>query len=294
LVSVEELVIKYAPELPPVLKGVSFQLSARERIGLLGRTGSGKSTLAMSILRFVDPAQGRIVIDGIDISKIGIHDLRSRLTFIPQDATLFSGTLRDNLDPFNEHDDAECLDVLYRVQMLTRSAYQSQRNSRPPSGMSTPAGDGASTSASTSATEVDTKTTITLDTQVSAGGTNFSQGQRQLIAMARALLRHSSIVVLDEATSSIDFETDAKIQATIREEFGDSLLLTVAHRLRTVIDYDRLIVLDKGEVAEFDTPLNLIQKEDGLFRNMCLKSGTFTELESAARAKAERDGVLNG
>ncbi|KXN93272.1 ATP-dependent bile acid permease, partial [Leucoagaricus sp. SymC.cos] len=178
------------------------------------------------------------------------------------DATLFSGTLRDNLDPFNDHTDAECLEVLERVQMIGKSP-------------GTP-------------TEVDSgKTKITLDTQVSAGGTNFSQGQRQLIAMARALLRRSSIIVLDEATSSIDFATDAKIQQTIREEFTDSLLLTVAHRLKTVIDYDRLVVLDKGQVAEIGTPYELIQKEDGIFRNMCLKSGSFTELEATARAKAE-------
>ena len=142
---------------------------------------------------------------------------------------------------------------------------------------------------STSPTEADSRTVITLDTQISPGGTNFSQGQRQLIAMARALLRRSAIIVLDEATSSIDFATDAKIQATIREEFGGSLLLTVAHRLRTVIDYDRLIVLDKGELVEFDTPLNLIRKEGGIFRGMCLKSGTFAELEAAAKAKAEAD-----
>ncbi|KAH7904532.1 P-loop containing nucleoside triphosphate hydrolase protein, partial [Hygrophoropsis aurantiaca] len=283
LITVEDLIIKYAPELPPVLHNVSFALNARERIGLLGRTGSGKSTLAMSILRFVDPTSGRILIDGVDISTIGIHDLRSRL-----DATLFSGTLRDNLDPFGEHEDSECLDVLYRTHMMSESAYQSQRTSRAtsPTGSSSPPGSSA---ASTVATNLDPKTTISLDTQVSAGGTNFSQGQRQLIAMARALLRRSSIIVLDEATSSIDFDTDAKIQATIREEFGESLLLTVAHRLRTVIDYDRLIVLDKGEVVEFDTPLNLIQKEDGIFRTMCLKSGTFAELEAAASAKAERD-----
>ncbi|KAG2143718.1 hypothetical protein DEU56DRAFT_792331 [Suillus clintonianus] len=293
LITVENLVIKYAPELPPVLHNVSFSLNSKERIGLLGRTGSGKSTLAMSILRFVDPVSGRILIDGIDISTIGVHDLRSRLTFIPQDATLFSGTLRDNLDPFSEHEDSECLDVLYRVQMISESAYQSQHTSRAPSRASTP-DDAASSAASTAVTDVDSKTTITLDTQVSAGGTNFSQGQRQLIAMARALLRRSAIIVLDEATSSIDFDTDAKIQATIREEFTDSLLLTVAHRLRTVIDYDRLIVLDKGEVAEFDTPLNLIQKEDGIFRTMCLKSGTFTELEAAAKAKAERDAANAG
>ncbi|KAH7882505.1 hypothetical protein F5I97DRAFT_1905629 [Phlebopus sp. FC_14] len=296
LISVQDLVIKYAPELPPVLHNVSFELKAKERVGLLGRTGSGKSTLAMSILRFVDPVNGRIMIDGIDISKIGVHDLRSRLTFIPQDATLFSGTLRDNLDPFNEHEDSECLDVLYRVQMLSQSSYQSQRTSRVPSRVPTPDNNveaveavASSSAISTATTEVDAKTTISLDTQVSAGGTNFSQGQRQLIAMARALLRRSSIIVLDEATSSIDFDTDAKIQATIREEFNESLLLTVAHRLRTVIDYDRLIVLDKGEVAEFNTPLNLIQKEDGIFRTMCLKSGTFAELEAAAKAKAERD-----
>ncbi|OCH88899.1 multidrug resistance-associated ABC transporter [Obba rivulosa] len=289
LISVEDLVVKYAPELPAVLHGISFALKAKERVGLLGRTGSGKSTLAMSILRFTDPASGRIVIDGIDISTIGLHDLRSRITFIPQDATLFSGTLRDNLDPFGEHDDGECWDVLYRVQMITDSQFASQRTSREPSRPASIHERETIASVSTTATESDPKTTITLETEVSPGGSNFSQGQRQLIAMARALLRRSSIIVLDEATSSIDFATDAKIQATIREEFGDSLLLTVAHRLRTVIDYDRLLVLDKGNLAEFDTPLNLINKEGGIFRDMCLKSGTFAELEAAAKAKAEQD-----
>ncbi|KAJ7579704.1 hypothetical protein C8J56DRAFT_281572 [Mycena floridula] len=288
LLTVENLVIKYAPDLPAVIQNVSFSLKAGERVGLLGRTGSGKSTLAMSILRFVDPVSGQILIDGIDISQIGIYDLRSRLTFIPQDATLFSGTLRDNLDPFHDHEDSECLDVLHRVQMITDSQLQSQRTSA----ISTPATSRAASiheregTIDSVSTTIDNKTTVSLDTQVSAGGANFSQGQRQLISMARALLRHSSIIVLDEATSSIDFATDAKIQATIREEFGQSLLLTVAHRLRTVIDYDRLIVLDKGQVAEIDTPWNLIQKEDGIFRTMCLKSGSFKELEAAAKEKA--------
>ncbi|KAJ7108139.1 multidrug resistance-associated ABC transporter [Mycena epipterygia] len=306
LIVAENVSIKYAPELPSVLQDVSFTLKAGERVGLLGRTGSGKSTLAMSILRFTDPSSGRILIDGmfsarycvaeliaffflgIDISKIGIKDLRSRLTFIPQDATLFSGTLRDNLDPFNEHDDATCLDVLYRVQMISPSEHGSGNTSvaatpdpsRPVSRVD---------SISTAVNNADAKTVVSLETQVSAGGTNFSQGQRQLIAMARALLRRSAIVILDEATSSVDFKTDAKIQTTIREEFNDSLLLTIAHRLTTIIDFDRLLVLDKGKLVEFDTPLRLIEKEDGIFRNMCLKSGYFAELEAAARAKAERD-----
>ncbi|KAG7443764.1 multidrug resistance-associated ABC transporter [Guyanagaster necrorhizus] len=296
LIAVENLVVKYSPELPAVLQDISFTLKAGERIGLLGRTGSGKSTLAMSILRFVDPTEGRILIDGIDTSTIGIHDLRSRLTFIPQDATLFSGTLRDNLDPFGDHNDAECMEALYRVQMISQSQFASRRTSRAPSELSTPAAsrpasvhDDTTDSVSATSTDVDAKTTVSLDTKVSPGGTNFSQGQRQLIAMARALLRRSSIIVLDEATSSIDFATDAKIQTTIREEFTQSLLLTVAHRLRTVIDYDRLIILDKGKIAEFDTPLRLIEMEDGIFRNMCLKSGSFGELQASAKAKAERD-----
>ncbi|KAF7362379.1 hypothetical protein MVEN_00584800 [Mycena venus] len=303
LIVAENLSIKYAPDLPSVLQDVSFSLKAGERIGLLGRTGSGKSTLAMSILRFTDPSSGRILIDGIDISKIGVEDLRSRLTFIPQDATLFSGTLRENLDPFDEHDDATCLEVLYRVQMISRSTNASQSTSREHSVVTSPDAsrpasiigverEETADSITSALTEVDAKTTVSLDTQVSAGGTNFSQGQRQLIAMARALLRRSSIVVLDEATSSVDFKTDAKIQTTIREEFTDSLLLTIAHRLKTVIDYDRLLVLDKGKLVEFDTPFRLIQKEDGIFRSMCLKSGYFAELEASARAKAERDGLV--
>lgn len=318
LLEVRDLEIKYAPDLPAVLHGVSFSLKARERIGLLGRTGSGKSTLAMSILRFVDPAQGQILIDGIDITSIGVHDLRSRVTFIPQDATLFSGTIRDNVDPFGDHSDEECLDVLYRVQMITQSEHESRRSSRAPSIRNVPreetdatavnaeASPSSDTSPSRSLSESTTvaddgvgtprsatgSIKISLSTKVSAGGSNFSAGQRQLLAMARALLRQSAVVVFDEATSSIDFATDLKIQQTIREEFGNSLLLTVAHRLRTVIDYDRLLVLDAGRVVEFDTPYSLIKKEGGIFRGMCLKSGNFAELENAAKAKAERDGAL--
>ncbi|KAF5326729.1 hypothetical protein D9619_003945 [Psilocybe cf. subviscida] len=268
--------VKYAEDLPAVLQNVSLQLKAGERVGLLGRTGSGKSTLAMSILRFVDPSNGCIFIDGIDISTIGTYDLRSRLTFIPQDATLFSGTLRENLNPFGEYTDAECIDVLCRVGLID------------PEVVTEPTSDSETTSTSeivdavrgSSSQSLETRSTqtqverdsnkpiITLDTKIAAGGLNMSQGQRQLIAMARALLRNSSIIILDEATSSIDFTTDAKIQKVIREGFTESLLLTIAHRLHTVIDYDRLIVLDKGKVVEFDTPWNLIHKDNGVFKDI--------------------------
>ncbi|KAI0357687.1 multidrug resistance-associated ABC transporter [Trametes cingulata] len=300
LLVVEDLVVRYAQDLPTVLHGISFSLRARERVGLLGRTGSGKSTLAMSLLRFVEPASGRIIIDGIDIASIGLYDLRSRITFIPQDAILFSGTLRDNLDPFStlcqrDHTDADCIDVLRRVHLIADSPPLSQSTSSAASASdqrltSVPDLSSVNASDAPGATSPSNQVVLTLDTQVSAGGANFSQGQRQLIAIARALLRRSAVVILDEATSSVDFETDATIQAVIREEFADSLLLTVAHRLRTIIDYDRLIVLDQGRLAEFDTPLNLMRKEGGIFRNMCLQSGSFAELEAAAKAKAASAG----
>ncbi|PVF92969.1 hypothetical protein CPB86DRAFT_743436 [Serendipita vermifera] len=289
VVSVNNLVIKYAPTLPPVLHGISFEVKPKEKIGLLGRTGSGKSTLAMALLRFVDPSEGSISIDGIDISKIGLHDLRSRLTFIPQDSVLFTGTIRENLDPFSEHTDDECLDALRRVELISEASHASQRSTRPSSLLDVPTADSPEASGTT--TPRDDKTaSIKLDTDVTARGANFSAGQRQLISMARALLRQSSIIILDEATSSIDFKTDSLIQAAVREEFKNSCLITVAHRIRTVIDYDRLIILDKGNIAEFDTPWNLIRKEGGLFREMCLKTGTFNELEEAAKRAANESG----
>lgn len=226
---VQDLEVRYAPNLPSVLSNISFSVKATERIGIVGRTGSGKSTLAMSILRFIDPVNGKIVIDGIDISEIGIYDLRSRITFIPQDATLFSGSIKDNVDPFGDYSEAECLDALRRVHMITDEAKgTAEALEQPAAGepVST-VSDGASLlSGTTLANSTHKATKLSLTTEVSAGGTNLSAGQRQLIAMARAILRQSNIVILDEATSSIDFETDNKIQTAIREEFKSSLLLT--------------------------------------------------------------------
>ncbi|CAE6448018.1 unnamed protein product [Rhizoctonia solani] len=280
LVAVENLVMKYSPELDPVLHGVSFKLRPREKVGLLGRTGSGKSTLAMSFLRFVEPSEGSIRIDGLDITKISLQDLRSKITIIPQDPVLFSGTVRENLDPFRQHTDAECIDVLHRVQLTAPviSARTTPGSTRPPSPTMYPYSDEEGL--------LDSRMTVSLNTRVSAGGSNFSQGQRQLFSLARALLRRNSIVIMDESTSSLDYATDQKIQTTIREEFEDALTITVAHRIRTIIDNDRLMVLDRGHIIEFDTPWNLIEREGGLFREMCLQSGMFSELRAAAAAKA--------
>ncbi|KIJ35944.1 hypothetical protein M422DRAFT_782369 [Sphaerobolus stellatus SS14] len=294
LIDVKDLVIRYAPELPPVIHGISFSLRARERVGLLG---SGKSTVAMSLLRFTDPSSGKIEIDGIDITTIGVHDLRLHITFVAQDAVLFSGTIRENIDPFGDYTDEECLDALSRVHLLQDSTSSLEGASNAGDGLVE--GNSSNTETLTTLIGDSNQPRITLNTQVSAQGSNFSHGQRQLLTLARALLRRASIIILDEATSSIDHATDAKIQQTIREEFTDSLLLTsvslhlclriftkccgtVAHRLSTIIDYDRLMVLDNGRIMEFDTPYNLIHRENGSFREMCLHSGQFGDLQRAA------------
>ncbi|GAA6050693.1 hypothetical protein JCM3770_000895 [Rhodotorula araucariae] len=257
LLEVKDLVMRYAPELPPVLHGVSFAVKAGERVGIVGRTGSGKSTLVTSLLRFSDPASGTIVVDGLDISKVSLEDLRRRITLVPQDAVLFEGVMRDNLDPFHEHSDASCFEALRRAHLLDP------------------------TQSSEGPVEADTLRAVTLYSQVSAGGTNWSAGQRQLIALARALLRNSRIVILDESSASLDHGLDAKLQQVIREEFRDAAVLTIAHRLRTVRDYDRVFVLDAGRIIEADTPEALLAMEGGVFRRMWEESGAGRD-ESAA------------
>ncbi|OZJ06966.1 hypothetical protein BZG36_00075 [Bifiguratus adelaidae] len=255
-VEVKNLVMQYAPENSPVLRDISFKVNAREKVGIVGRTGSGKSTLAISLFRFMEPTSGSVLIDGVDIHKIGLEDLRSKLTIIPQDPVLFSGTLRSNLDPFDQHDDAKLWTALKRAHLIDEDNTNGEIKN--------------------------------LEAPVSENGSNFSQGQRQLIALARALVKRSKLIIMDEATSSVDFDTDHKIQQTIREEFVDSSLLCVAHRIRTVADYDRILVLDHGQIMEYDTPYNLMSKEDGLFRSMCERSGEFNELYAIAEAAHNR------
>ncbi|KZV79566.1 P-loop containing nucleoside triphosphate hydrolase protein, partial [Exidia glandulosa HHB12029] len=259
----DNVVLRYAPDLEPVLRGISSTTQAGEKIGIVGRTGSGKSTLAMSLFRFVDPDAGRITLGGVDITHIGVEDLRARLTLIPQDAVLFSGTIRENLDPFNEYSNEQCLNALRMVHLPVDEAPQVE--------------DGANTGEAARPAQK----LVTLDSQVSDAGANWSAGQRQLIAL---ILRNTGITVLDESTASVDFDTDRKIQTAIRTQFKNSILLTIAHRLHTIIDYDRVLVLENGKVVEFDRPARLIAQEGGVFRGMCVKSGHFAELQAAANS----------
>ncbi|KAI0701736.1 multidrug resistance-associated ABC transporter [Earliella scabrosa] len=237
----KDVEMAYRPGLPPVLKGVSFEVKPGEKIGIVGRTGAGKSSLLQALFRMVNVQAGVITIDGVNIAEIGLDVLRGRLALVPQDSLLFKGTLRENLDPQNTRTDAEIIDALKRAWLLPRE------------GSADPV--------------VEAK--FSLDSAVSDEGSNYSAGEKQLLALCRALVKNSRIIVLDEATSSVDVETDAKVQRTIQSEFAASTLLCIAHRLNTIVYYDRILVMDAGRVAEFDTPLNLFDKEDSIFRSLC-------------------------
>ncbi|CAK7564171.1 MAG: ATP-binding cassette transporter yor1 [Sporothrix epigloea] len=270
--------MRYRAGLPLVLRGLNMHVQGGERIGVVGRTGAGKSSIMSTLFRLVELSGGRITVDGIDIATIGLHELRSRLSIIPQDPTLFRGTIRSNLDPFKEHNDLELWSALRQANLVSEEAEQAgQGNAAARNGSQ----EGASTSASPVSAVADVvagrDTRIHLDTIVEEDGLNFSLGQRQLMALARALVRGSQIIVCDEATSSVDMETDDKIQATITSSFRGKTLLCIAHRLRTIIGYDRICVMDQGTIAELDSPTALFQIENGIFRSMCERSGIRAE-----------------
>ncbi|KAG8385226.1 hypothetical protein BUALT_Bualt03G0020100 [Buddleja alternifolia] len=249
----EDVVLRYRPELPPVLHGISFSISPSDKVGIVGRTGAGKSSMLNALFRIVELERGKILIDGCDISKFGLTDLRKVLGIIPQSPVLFSGTVRFNLDPFNEHNDADLWEALERAHLK----------------------------------DVIRRNSLGLDAEVSEAGENFSVGQRQLLSLSRALLRRSKILVLDEATAAVDVRTDALIQKTIREEFKSCTMLIIAHRLNTIIDCDRILLLDAGQVVEFDTPETLLLKETSAFSKMVQSTG-------AANAEYLRGLVLRG
>ncbi|KAI1438241.1 ABC transporter family protein [Xylaria sp. CBS 124048] len=258
--------MRYRAGLPLVLQGLSMTVKGGERIGIVGRTGAGKSSIMSTLFRLVEISGGHITIDGIDISTIGLHDLRSRLAIIPQDPTLFHGTVRSNLDPFSEHSDLELWSALRQADLVAEANADAD----------------ADADASTNAKE---QGRIHLDSIVEEDGTNFSLGQRQLMALARALVRGSRIIVCDEATSSVDMETDDKIQKTMAAGFKGRTLLCIAHRLRTIIGYDRICVMDGGRIAELGTPLELWEIEGGIFKGMCERSGiSHADLAAAAAA----------
>ncbi|KIK62471.1 hypothetical protein GYMLUDRAFT_41922 [Collybiopsis luxurians FD-317 M1] len=276
-VEFSSVVFKYRPELPAVLKGISFKVKGGEKIGIVGRTGAGKSSLMSAIYRLVELDSGTISIDGVDISKVGLTDLRSGLSIIPQDPLLFSGTLRSNLDPFNLHDDATLWDALrrsYLVDNVKRASVISTDSTQ----------EGQSSNVHTPVNR------FTLDTAVEDEGGNLSVGERALVSLARALVKNTKVLILDEATASVDYETDRNIQDTIANEFKDRTILCIAHRLRTIISYDRICVLDAGEISEFDTPVSLYQNPNGIFRSMCERSSiTLDDIRLARKVREDED-----
>lgn len=259
--------LAYRPGLPLVLKDVTFETKPMEKIGICGRTGAGKSSIMTALYRLSELQSGKIIIDGIDISKLGLKDLRSKLSIIPQDPVLFRGTIRKNLDPFHEHSDDKLWDALRRTGLIEESRLDIIKKQIRPTEDITTIGNNNNDSSN----EI-TLHKFHLDQTVEDEGSNFSLGERQLIAFARALVRDSKILILDEATSSVDYETDSKIQHTIIKEFKDCTILCIAHRLKTIINYDRILVLDKGEIKEFDTPWNLFNLKNSIFQQMCNRS----------------------
>ncbi|XP_076122347.1 multidrug resistance-associated protein 1 isoform X2 [Alosa pseudoharengus] len=230
--------LRYREDLELAIRNISVTIEGGEKVGIVGRTGAGKSSLTLGLFRIIESAQGEIQIDGVNISQLGLHDLRSRITIIPQDPVLFSGTLRMNLDPFDGYSDEE---VWRALELAHLKNFVSGLPDK-------------------------------LNHECSEGGENLSLGQRQLVCLARALLRKTKILVLDEATAAVDLETDNLIQSTIRTQFEDCTVLTIAHRLNTIMDYTRVLVLDKGQVAEFGSPSSLIAQK-GIFYKMAKDSG---------------------
>jgi len=247
---------------------LDFHIEGGERIGIVGRTGAGKSSIMSALFRLTELSSGQIKIDDVDIRTVGLYDLRSRLAIIPQDPTLFRGTIRSNLDPFSEHTDTELWAALRKADLVGQETFTEEKIEEKVDRPDTARTAATSTS---NVNQAPGPSRIHLDSTVEEEGLNFSLGQRQLMALARALVRNSQIIVCDEATSSVDFETDEKIQRTMRIGFAGKTVLCIAHRLKTIINYDRICVMDQGRIAELDTPINLFEA-GGIFRGMCDKS----------------------
>lgn len=226
--------LRYRKELPPILDNISFVVKPGEHIGIVGRTGAGKSSLIVALFRLVEISAGKIKIDDIDITKVNLELLRSKLSIIPQDPVLFNGTIRSNLDPFKQYSDSEIWSALEKTKLKEK--------------VKTISGQ--------------------LDAFVEVGGNNLSVGERQLFCLSRALLRNAKVLVLDEATAAVDPETETAVQSTIQNEFSTCTTLTIAHRLKTVVSCDRIIVMSNGQIIEFDAPSVLLSNSNSEFSKM--------------------------
>jgi len=245
-ISIENIAFRYRPNLPLVLKGVSAVIKPQEKIGIVGRTGAGKSSLVLALFRIIELSSGKIVIDDEPIGIIGLHVLRKNLAIIPQDPILFRGTVRSNLDPFGQFSDKELWESLEAVELLVQI-------SKMPGG---------------------------IEATITEFGENLSHGTRQLMCLARALLKKCKILVMDEATANVDFETDYLIQKTIRRECKDVTVLTIAHRLNTIMDSDRVMVFHDGLLAEFDSPQKLLANPKSMFYALVKESKVMDQKDS--------------
>ncbi|KAM9851263.1 ATP-binding cassette sub-family C member 4-like [Aulostomus maculatus] len=254
-ITFDRVSFSYSASGPLVLKNLTVVFTSREKVGIVGRTGAGKSTLISALFRLAEP-EGRIMIDGFLTSEIGLHTLRQKMSIIPQDPVLFTGTMRKNLDPFRQHTDEDLWNALQEVQM--KAAVEELPNK--------------------------------LETVLTESGSNFSMGQRQLVCLARAILRRNRVLIIDEATANVDPRTDSLIQQTIRDKFQECTVLTIAHRLNTIIDCDRILVLDAGRIQEYDEPYVLLQNQDGLFYQMVQQTG---RAEAASLLHAAKQVYMN-
>ncbi|KAM9396345.1 ATP-binding cassette sub-family C member 4-like isoform 2-T2 [Salvelinus alpinus] len=264
LITFDRVSFSYSSDGPVVLKDMKAMFRPKEKVGIVGRTGAGKSSLVSALFRLAEP-EGRIYIDGVLTSEIGLHDLRQKMSIIPQDPVLFTGTMRKNLDPFSQHTDEDLWNALQEVQL--KSAVEELPNK--------------------------------METVLAESGSNFSVGQRQLVCLARAVLRKNRILIIDEATANVDPRTDELIQKTIRDKFRECTVLTIAHRLNTIIDSDRILVLDAGQIHAYDEPYTLLQNHDGIFFKMVQQTGrqeAVALLQSAKQAynSRSRPSTTNG
>ncbi|XP_056606564.1 multidrug resistance-associated protein 4 [Triplophysa dalaica] len=255
LITFDKINFSYHPDGPVVLKNISAMFRPKEKIGVVGRTGAGKSSLVSALFRLTEP-EGKIFVDGVLTSEIGLHDLREKMSIIPQDPVLFTGTMRKNLDPFGQHSDQDLWNSLEEVQL--KSVVE----------------------------ELPSK----LETELAESGSNFSVGQRQLVCLARAILRKNRILIIDEATANVDPRTDELIQKTIREKFKECTVLTIAHRLNTIIDSDRILVLDAGRINAYDNPYVLLKDQDSIFYKMVQQTG---KAEAASLLHSAKQAYMN-